>query len=105
MAKSLPLPRYFTTISGLCQLHTKNARKRFLQTGKTNMPLWWNWQTRWTQNPVVVIPYRFDPDQRHHVATRRIFQIRRLQPSYLIYFRKQSTNRKNADNDKQEKIK
>ena len=29
------------------------------------MPLWWNWQTRWTQNPVVVIPYRFDPDQRH----------------------------------------
>ena len=32
------------------------------------MPLWWNWQTRWTQNPVVVIPYRFDPDQRHHVG-------------------------------------
>ena len=29
------------------------------------LPLWWNWQTRWTQNPVVVIPYRFDPDQRH----------------------------------------
>ena len=29
------------------------------------MPLWWNWQTRWTQNPVVVIPCRFDSDQRH----------------------------------------
>ena len=29
------------------------------------MPLWWNWQTRWTQNPVVAIPCRFDPDQRH----------------------------------------
>ena len=30
------------------------------------MPLWWNWQTRGTQNPVVAIPCRFDPDQRHH---------------------------------------
>lgn len=29
-------------------------------------PVWWNWQTRWTQNPVVAIPYRFDPDHRHH---------------------------------------
>ena len=29
------------------------------------MPLWWNWQTRGTQNPVVAIPCRFDPDQRH----------------------------------------
>lgn len=31
------------------------------------MPLWWNWQTRGTQNPVVAIPCRFDPDQRHHI--------------------------------------
>ena len=30
------------------------------------MQVWWNWQTRWTQNPVVAIPYRFDPDHRHH---------------------------------------
>lgn len=30
------------------------------------MPLWWNWQTRWTQNPMVAIPCRFDSDQRHH---------------------------------------
>ena len=29
------------------------------------MPVWWNWQTRGTQNPVVAIPCRFDPDQRH----------------------------------------
>ena len=29
------------------------------------MPVWWNWQTCWTQNPVVAIPYRFDPDHRH----------------------------------------
>ena len=31
------------------------------------MPLWWNWQTRGTQNPVVAIPCRFDPDQRHQI--------------------------------------
>ena len=30
------------------------------------VPVWWNWQTRGTQNPVVAIPCRFDPDQRHH---------------------------------------
>ena len=29
------------------------------------MPPWWNWQTRRTQNPVVVIPCRFDSDRRH----------------------------------------
>ena len=28
-------------------------------------PLWRNWQTRWTQNPVVAISCRFDPGQRH----------------------------------------
>ena len=27
--------------------------------------MWWNWQTCWTQNPVVATPYRFDPDHRH----------------------------------------
>ena len=29
------------------------------------VPVWWNWQTCWTQNPVVAIPYRFDPGHRH----------------------------------------
>ena len=29
------------------------------------LPVWWNWQTRRTQNPVVAIPCRFDPDHRH----------------------------------------
>ena len=43
------------------------------------MPLWWNWQTRRTQNPMVVIPYRFDPDQRHHVAAGRIWRAVALQ--------------------------
>ena len=28
-------------------------------------PVWWNWQTRRTQNPKVAIPCRFDPDYRH----------------------------------------
>ena len=37
------------------------------------MPLWWNWQTRWTQNPVVAIPYRFDPDQRHQIKRGKTF--------------------------------
>ena len=37
------------------------------------MPLWWNWQTRGTQNPVVAIPYRFDPDQRHQRKDRDVF--------------------------------
>ncbi len=30
------------------------------------MPKWWNWQTRWTQNPVVAIPCGFDSRLRHH---------------------------------------
>ena len=28
-------------------------------------PVWWNWQTRGTQNPVVAIPCGFDPHHRH----------------------------------------
>ena len=31
------------------------------------VPVWWNWQTRRTQNPVVAIPCGFDPHYRHHV--------------------------------------
>ena len=29
------------------------------------MPVCWNWQTRRTQNPLVVTPYGFDPHHRH----------------------------------------
>ena len=40
-------------------------------------PVWWNWQTRGTQNPVVAIPCGFDPHHRHQkirqVETCRIF--------------------------------
>ena len=39
------------------------------------MPLWWNWQTRGTQNPVVAIPCRFDPDQRHHIEQIKSFDL------------------------------
>ena len=39
------------------------------------MPLWWNWQTRGTQNPVVAIPCRFDPDQRHHKERIKSFDL------------------------------
>ena len=39
------------------------------------MPLWWNWQTRGTQNPVVAIPCRFDPDQRHHKEQIKSFDL------------------------------
>ena len=42
------------------------------------MPLWWNWQTRGTQNPVVAIPCRFDPDQRHHRKDGQGFILVRL---------------------------
>ena len=50
--------------------------KRLQKTAETiiielHLPVWWNWQTRWTQNPVVVIPYRFDPDHRHHGRGRQ----------------------------------
>ena len=36
------------------------------------MPVWWNWQTRWIQNPVIVISYRFDPDHRHQNGAKII---------------------------------
>ena len=34
------------------------------------MPVWWNWQTRRTQNPVVAIPCGFDPHYRHQIKKR-----------------------------------
>ena len=30
--------------------------------------MWWNWQTRGTQNPVVAIPCGFDPHHRHQIG-------------------------------------
>ena len=31
-------------------------------------PVCWNWQTRWTQNPLVAIPCGFKSRHRHHVG-------------------------------------
>ena len=33
---------------------------------KTPMPVWWNWQTPWIQNPVSARTCGFDPRHRHH---------------------------------------
>ena len=38
---------------------------------KAYLPLWWNWQTRRTQNTMVAIPCRFDSDQRHQTRIKR----------------------------------
>ena len=39
-----------------------------------NKPEWWNWQTCWTQNPVVATPCGFDPRFRHHNWTPVLIQ-------------------------------
>ena len=36
-------------------------------------PVCWNWQTRWTQNPLVAIPCGFDPRHRHQTNIIRTF--------------------------------
>ena len=40
--------------------HGAGIRAKYLHT-----PVCWNWQTRRTQNPLVVTPYGFDPHHRH----------------------------------------
>ena len=30
------------------------------------MPMWWNWQTRWIQNPLAEMSYGFKSHHRHH---------------------------------------
>ncbi len=52
-----------------------------------NAPVWWNWQTRWTQNPVVVIPYRFDPDHRHQRKGRKMRENPPFFALFLYFFR------------------
>ena len=38
------------------------------------MPVWWNWQTWWTQNPLVAIPCRFESGHRHHESPQSMIQ-------------------------------
>ncbi len=60
-------------IGGFPRFSTCKARAGKLQfpfanwsfDSKMHEPLWRNWQTRWTQNPVLVTECRFDPDRRH----------------------------------------
>ena len=57
------------------------------------MPVWWNWQTCWTQNPVVAIPYRFDPGHRHqsaHTLVGRLFRQLRKISSLVLNHRPKS---------------
>ena len=50
------------------------------------MPPWWNWQTRRTQNPVVVIPCRFDSDRRHQKRTQVIYCVLFLLSVFRKFF-------------------
>ena len=52
----------------------------------TAVPPWWNWQTRRTQNPVVVIPCRFDSDRRHQQNGGQFL------PAVLFILEKQDEN-------------
>ena len=52
----------------------------------TAMPPWWNWQTRRTQNTVVVIPCRFDSDRRHQKRTQVIYCVLFLLPVFRKFF-------------------
>ena len=54
-------------------------------------PVWWNWQTRRTQNPMVAIPCRFDPDYRHQKTQRSI------RSSVFFSFSDRSTDRNSQE--------
>ena len=50
-------------------------------------PLWRNWYTRMTQNPVIVISCRFDPGQRHQKGTT-IVHVKWRNGSFFLFFAK-----------------
>ena len=59
--------------------------------------MWWNWQTCWTQNPVLATGCGFDPRHRHHVvadyvsfATTFLLKSHRLTHAVTPPFRKKS---------------
>ena len=67
-AEKKSAPAFFS--SGKTQKIACNLSQAVIQYNTQPMPVWWNWQTRGTQNPVVAIPYRFDPDHRHQKISR-----------------------------------
>jgi hypothetical protein len=38
-----------------------------LKSTPHTVPVWWNWQTRRTQNPVPAREWEFDSPHRHHI--------------------------------------
>src|SRR5881392_456035 len=38
-----------------------------MRNGSLHQPAWRNWQTRWTQNPVLARVCGFEPLRRHHL--------------------------------------
>lgn len=38
----------------------------------SHVPVCWNWQTRWTQNPLPAMACGFKSRHRHHHQSRRI---------------------------------
>ena len=58
------------------------------------MQVWWNWQTRWTQNPVVVIPCGFDSHHLHQNKRRR------QKASFLFWYNQRESNPERAKNER-----
>ena len=51
------------------------------------MPLWRNWQTRWTQNPVLAREYGFDPHRRHILGSINLVKTRFMELFSLLTFK------------------
>ncbi len=73
--KHFKLLQYYTAVT---ENYIKNHKNRLTNKNicgiinkRFEKPMWWNWQTRGTQNPVVAIPCGFDPHHRHQ--SRQVF--------------------------------
>ena len=56
---------------------------RLLDLFNYYMPLWRNWQTRWTQNPVPAREYGFDPHRRHILGSIDLVKARFIEFFYV----------------------
>ena len=72
--KSLEAPGYFGSPerfpffggASVADRLTREKIRTHFPTLKAPMPVWWNWQTPWIQNPVSARTCGFDPRHRHH---------------------------------------
>src|SRR4051812_35982958 len=55
------------------QFHLRRARQ--VRNGSLRQPAWRNWQTRWTQNPVIARSCGFDPLRRQFYPCVSIAEI------------------------------